>query len=88
MFHEWRAATRNMAVLPGASGVPSATFRTSSPCDVPFRYASDPIPRYRGTVARWHPHLHDLATAIHETSGLDVYAKPKIEDSQKTESFF
>jgi hypothetical protein len=36
----------------------------------------------------WHPHLHDLATAIHETSGLDVYAKPKIEDSQKMESFF
>jgi hypothetical protein len=40
------------------------------PCDVPFRYASEPIPRYRGTVARWHDHLRGLATAIHEISGL------------------
>ncbi len=40
------------------------------PCDVPFRYASEPIPRYRGTVARWHTHLRGLATAIHEISGL------------------
>ena len=40
------------------------------PCDVPFRYASEPIPRYRGTVARWHAHLRGLATAIHEISGL------------------
>jgi hypothetical protein len=39
-------------------------------CDVPFRYASEPIPRYRGTVARWLAHLHGLATAIDETSGL------------------
>jgi hypothetical protein len=28
------------------------TGRTSSPCDVPFSYASGPIPRYRETVAR------------------------------------
>ena len=41
------------------------------PCDVPFRYASKPIPRCRGTVARWHAHLRGLATAIHEISGLD-----------------
>ena len=40
------------------------------PCDVPFRYGSGPIPRYRGTVTRWHAHLRALATAIHETSGL------------------
>jgi hypothetical protein len=49
-------------------------FRASlgvAPCDVPFRHVPDPIPRYRGTVARWHSHLHGLATAIHETSGLD-----------------
>jgi hypothetical protein len=39
-------------------------------CDVPFRYGSEPIPRQRGTVARWHAHLCGLATAIHETSGL------------------
>jgi hypothetical protein len=41
-------------------------------CEVPFRYASEPIPRYRGTVARWHAHLRGLATAIHEISGLAV----------------
>jgi hypothetical protein len=40
------------------------------PCDVPFRYASEPIPRYRGTVARWHAHLRGLGTAIDEISGL------------------
>jgi len=28
-----------------------------------------PIPRYRGTVARWHGPLHGLATQIHEISG-------------------
>jgi hypothetical protein len=39
-------------------------------CDVPLRYASEPIPRWRGTVARWPAHLHGLATAIHDTSGL------------------
>ncbi len=48
--------------FPASSGV--------GPCDVPFRYASEPIPRYRGMVARWHAHLCGLATAIHEISGL------------------
>ena len=38
-------------------------------------------PAARGTVARWHNHLHGLATAIHETSGLEtltieIEAKP------------
>jgi hypothetical protein len=50
------------------------SFQASSvvgPCDVPFRYASEPIPRCRGTVARWHAHLCGLATAIHEISGLE-----------------
>ncbi|MEE8316161.1 MAG: hypothetical protein V3R70_06385 [Syntrophobacteria bacterium] len=27
------------------------------PCDVLFKYASEPIPRYRGTVARWPARL-------------------------------
>jgi len=27
------------------------------------KYASGPVPRYRGMVARWHEHLHDLAAA-------------------------
>ena len=51
------------------------SFRASSgigPCDVPFRYASGSIPRYRGTVARWHAHLRGLVTPIHETSGLGI----------------
>jgi hypothetical protein len=50
-------------------------FRASSgvgPCDVPFRYASGPIPRYRGTVARWLAHLRGLVTPVHETSWLGL----------------
>ena len=47
-----------------------------TPCDVPFRYTSSPIPRYRGTVARLHAHLHDLAAAIHQTSGLKRFFGP------------
>ena len=73
MFHELRPGvtpTTDMAVLPGVLGCSFGRLRTSAPCDVPFMYASGPIPRYRGTVARWHAHLHGLATAIHETSGL------------------
>jgi hypothetical protein len=52
-----------------------ASFLASScvgPYNVPLRYASEPIPRYRGTVARWHAHLRGLATATHEISGLRV----------------
>jgi hypothetical protein len=75
-------ATEDMAVLPGVLGRPFGrlpatalgTGRTSSPCDVPFRYAPGPIPRYRGTVARWRGHLYGLATAIHEIFGLGVAA--------------
>jgi hypothetical protein len=74
-------ATADSAVLPGVLGSSfglaprdklgtSGTGRTGSPSDLPFRYASGPIPRYRGTVTRWHARLRDLATAIHETSGL------------------
>ena len=51
-----------MSVLPASSGVCS--------CDVPFRYASESIPRYRGTVARRHAHHRGLATAIHKISRL------------------
>ena len=49
------------------------------PCDVPFRNASEPIPRYRGTVARWHAHLCALATAIHDISRLEPFSKYKAE---------
>ena len=37
------------------------TGRTGSPCDVLFKYVSDPIPRYRGTVAWWPARLALLA---------------------------
>ncbi len=76
MFHESPAVTADMAVLPGVLGCSFDKLRTSSPCDVPFRYASEPIPRYRGTVARLHAHLHVLATEIHETSGFAVFPQP------------
>jgi hypothetical protein len=72
IFHELLAATTDMAVLPGVLGCSFDRLRTGSPCDVPFRYASAPIPRYRGTVSRWHAHLCGLATAIHEISGLKL----------------
>ena len=62
IFHELPAATADMTVLPGVLGCSFDRLRTGSPCDVPFRYASEPIPRYRGTVARWHtPILFALA---------------------------
>jgi len=53
-----------------SSGVPSTGSGQAHPCDVLFKYASEPIPRYRGTVDRWHAHLRGLATAIHELSGV------------------
>jgi hypothetical protein len=43
MFHESLAATVDMAVLPGVLGCSFGRLRTSSPCDVPFRYASASI---------------------------------------------
>ncbi len=48
-FHESLAATLNMDVLSGVLGCSFDRLRTGSPCDVSFRYASEPIPRYRGT---------------------------------------
>ena len=63
MFHESPSATADMAVLPGVLGC--GTLRRTA------QVRLGPIPRYRGTVARWHTHLHGLATAIHETSGLE-----------------
>ena len=50
----------------GAAPCCAAGSRASSgpePCDVLNKYASGPVPRCRGMVARWHDHLHDLATA-------------------------
>jgi hypothetical protein len=51
-----------MTVLPGVLGCRTLQ-RT-----VKVRLGT--IPRYRGTVARWHAHLRGLATAIYEISGL------------------
>ncbi len=50
-------------------------------CDVLIKYASD------SAVARLQGHLHGLATAIHETSGLEqlifslMWANPQFEGS-------
>ena len=59
MFHEWLTATTDMTVLPGVLGCSFDGLRTSSPCDVPFRCASDPIPRDGCPVAQpssWSRH--------------------------------
>ncbi len=83
-FHESLAATTDMAVLPGVLGCSFDRLRTGSPCDVPFRYASEPIPRYElpgGTpiffalaalrsVPQAGSQFRGLATAIHKISGL------------------
>jgi hypothetical protein len=53
MFHETPATTADKGVL----GCSFDRLRTGSPCEVPFRYASKPIARYRGTVSRWYTHL-------------------------------
>ncbi|MGB6282696.1 MAG: hypothetical protein WBG91_21005 [Syntrophobacteria bacterium] len=44
IFHELLAATTDLAVLPGVLGCSFDRLRTGSPCDVPFRYASEPTP--------------------------------------------
>ncbi|MEE9120577.1 MAG: hypothetical protein V3U56_04740 [Syntrophobacteria bacterium] len=43
------ASANNMAVLPGVLGCSFGRLRTGSPCDVPFRYASD---QSRGAAGR------------------------------------
>ncbi|MDH3558041.1 MAG: hypothetical protein OES18_19560 [Deltaproteobacteria bacterium] len=59
-----------MAALPGVLGCSFDRLRTGSPCDVPF---SRGTPRNQHpAVARWHAHLRDLATAIHEIPGLTL----------------
>ena len=65
IFHDfapWRDSDRGYDRPPGRP-------RASSPAT----YCSS-TPRIRvPTVARWHAHLHCLATQIHETSGLEVF---------------
>ena len=55
IMHEPPAATAYLAVLPDVLG--SRTLRRT------HKYASGPVPRCRGMVARWHGHLHNLAAA-------------------------
>ncbi|MEE9528232.1 MAG: hypothetical protein V3W07_11260 [Syntrophobacteria bacterium] len=62
IFHESLAATTDMAFLQGVLGC--------RPLRRTVQVRLGPIPRYRGTVARWQAHLRGLATAIHEISGL------------------
>ena len=69
--HESTAATADMTVLLSELEALQAGSRASSgaePCDVPFRYASGPTPC--GCPLAYN--LHGLATAIHESSGLEV----------------
>jgi hypothetical protein len=44
MFHELPAATADMSVLPNVLGCSFDRLRTGGPCDVLFKYASDPTP--------------------------------------------
>jgi len=60
-----------MALLLGVLECSFDGLRTGGSCDVLFKYASGPIPRYRG-IARLHGHLHGLATPIREISGLEL----------------
>ena len=59
MFHESPAVTADMDVLPGVLG-----------CRTLRRTVQVRLRSKHPVVARWHAHLHGLATAIHETSGL------------------
>ncbi|MEE9526951.1 MAG: hypothetical protein V3W07_04735 [Syntrophobacteria bacterium] len=67
-----------MAVLPGVLGC--------RPLRRTIQVRLGAIPRYRGTVARWHAHLRGLATAIHEISGLSLNENCGL--SYKLPSFF
>jgi len=49
-------------------GRPSGRPRVSNPAT----YRSGTPRLQHPVVARWHDHLHALATGIHETSGLDL----------------
>jgi hypothetical protein len=64
MFHESPATTADSTVLPGVLWCPlvsiPATYRLGTPRD------------QHHAVTRWHGRLRDLATAIHETSGLKI----------------
>jgi hypothetical protein len=65
MFHESPAATTDMAVLPGVLGCRHLR-RT-------VQVRLGPIPRYRGTVAKWHVHpLRARSAPLSPASGFPV----------------
>ena len=65
IFHELLAATADMTVLPGVLGC--GTLRRT----VQVRLGIQPP-----AVAQWRSHLHGLATATYETSGLARIINP------------
>jgi len=71
IFHELPAATVYLTVLPGVLGCSFDRLRTGSPATYYSSTPRIPLP----AVARYHSHLHGLATAIHETSGLNKREK-------------
>ncbi len=76
-IHESLAATTDMAVLPGVLG---RSFEQAQDRGLTLRRTVQvrlgTNPAGPATVARWHAHLHGLATAIHEIFGLRVTSAP------------
>jgi hypothetical protein len=70
IFHESPAATTDMAVLPGVLGCRLLRRTVQVRLGTNTLHAAQ-APALRA-VAKWHAHLHGLATAIHETSGLGL----------------
>jgi hypothetical protein len=64
-----------MAVLPGVLECSFGFAQDRLPLRRTVQVRLGTIPRYRGTVARWHAHLHGLATGIHEISRLGSSSK-------------
>jgi hypothetical protein len=65
-------ATEDTAVLPGVLGCSFGFAQDRLPLRRTVQVRLGTLLRYRGTVPRWHARLRGLATAIHETSGLDI----------------
>jgi len=70
MFHESHAATADMSVLPSVLGCRTLR-RTVQVCLIWSHTLWLPGTRRKRLRCAWHAHLHGLATAIHETSGLE-----------------
>jgi len=93
IFDESLAATLDMGALLSELEALRAGSQASSgvgSCDVPFRYASEPIPRYRGTVTRWPARLALLAwragTPIFKASREQFMKHPGSENKKEVHS--